>query len=800
MTFQPASRLHLVLAGGGHAILWLAVGAVALVLLVVLSHYERRLVSRRAALTLLGTRLAAMLVLVAALFEPIAERRYEEKLRGRVILGVDLSESMNTADPVAPAEDTRSSPSEPAPTVARREIARRLLEGGWFQKIAADHDVESVGFARDTVLGTPETLAKALQNSSASGDPASLATDWSGVLARALQGGESGPILGVVLLTDGRQNAPADPGRVADRLAARGIPIYPVLIGSTTAPRDLAIAAVKAPESVFKGDIATIEVIVKADGVAGVDVPVTLERPGGAPLRQVIRGQADGTRPTVRFRVPMENLGSQDLAVRVGPLAGDIRPDNDRRRFTIQVADDKARVLLVDGEARWEFRYLHNALRRDPRVAVEAVVFRQPRFSASVPTYKNALPAPARATDADPLGAYDAIVVGDVEPALMPGEAWARLESFVARRGGTLILSAGPRAWPSAMMKIAVVPKLLPVVDPKPAAFDIGSVDPGHPSLAAGVAILPVVAAAADGAWPMLALGGTAEASNAVWNGLPRFPWVLAGRAKPGATTLAAIGGSGPGGDGSVIVAQPYGLGKVLWIGTDATWRWRFRVGDAYHHRFWGQVVRWAAAGKLAVGTDWVRFGPDRSRLPEGERARLTARFADGVEGVGPDLVVIARIFKDVARSGEAPKAEGEPTAIVPLRPVAGQPRTFAADTPAFPTGRYLVRLEVPQLAHAGKAATGPGPEATLEIRPRQTSELVELAAARDPLDRLAEATGGRVFTTAEAGELPGLLRGRMVVKTRTEETTLWDRPWALGLFVGLLTVEWVLRKRVGLP
>ncbi len=149
MTFQPGSRLHLVLAGSGHALLWIAAGAVALALLLVLSRYELRLVSRRAAMTLLGTRLAAMLVLVAALFEPIAERRHEEKIRGRVILGVDLSESMATADPVAAAEDSRSSPSEPAPTVARREIARRLLNGEWFQKIAADHDVESVGFARD---------------------------------------------------------------------------------------------------------------------------------------------------------------------------------------------------------------------------------------------------------------------------------------------------------------------------------------------------------------------------------------------------------------------------------------------------------------------------------------------------------------------------------------------------------------------------------------------------------------------------------------------------------------------------
>ena len=121
---------------------------------------------------------------------------------------------------------------------------------------------------------------------------------------------------------------------------------------------------------------------------------------------------------------------------------------------------------------------------------------------------------------------------------------------------------------------------------------------------------------------------------------------------------------------------------------------------------------------------------------------------------------------------------------MIPLQPVPGQPRTFAATAPALPAGRYIVRLDVPQLAASVKAdGAGSAPEATLEIVARTTSELVELSAARDSLDRLAAATGGRVFTPEEAGQIPPLLRGRAIVKTRTEETTLWDRPWALGLF-----------------
>ena len=85
----------------------------------------------------------------------------------------------------------------------------------------------------------------------------------------------------------------------------------------------------------------------------------------------------------------------------------------------------------------------------------------------------------------------------------------------------------------------------------------------------------------------------------------------MAGKPKPAATSLAVAAGDP---SGVVLAAQPYGLGKVLWVGTDGTWRWRHRVGDAYHHRFWGQAVRWAASGKLAAGNRLVRFGPSRPK------------------------------------------------------------------------------------------------------------------------------------------------------------------------------------------
>ena len=124
-----------------------------------------------------------------------------------------------------------------------------------------------------------------------------------------------------------------------------------------------------------------------------------------------------------------------------------------------------------------------------------------------------------------------------------------------------------------------------------------------------------------------------------IWDSLPGHAWGLTGRAKPAATVFASLRdetdqGRGSGGGGldyerkNVLIAHQHaGAGQVLWIGVDSTWRWRHRVGDQYHHRFWGQITRWAAKFKARAGNEHVRFGPDRAEIEVGEDALLRARW-----------------------------------------------------------------------------------------------------------------------------------------------------------------------------
>ncbi len=613
MSFDFFAGRRLLLAGSRLGWIWMVALAAALILLLVLYREERRLVTRRAGLLLVSLRLAAAAALVLALFEPIAAVTSVETQRGRVLVAVDVSESMTTVDRERSPEQQEKlartiglERAEDAAALTRREVSRRLIDGprSPIAQLSGDHAVEAIAFARDATPASLAPLAESLGKPPKEGDSSLAQTDWEPVLAEALKPGSSqATVTGVVLLTDGQRNGPVDPLPTVDRLASRGIPIYSVLIGSSTPPRDAAVAAVKAPESVYRGDVATVSATIKIDGFPGRKVAVTLDRPGASPMRQTVQSpaSADAPRPVVSFAVPLDQAGTVPLTVAVESLPGDTRQDNDRRTVSIQVVDDKVRILLVDSEARWELRYLRNALLRDTRVTLSTIVFNQPPATgAPARTYETALPARGDAlrNETDPLGSFDAIIVGDVGSADVSSEFWTRLESFVAERGGTLVFSIGPRNWAS-LSRHETARKLLPVFELLQVEIETAARPPDQAALPPGAAIRPLAVLERE-SWPMLQLDSDPERNREIWAALPRIPWLVAGRAKPGATVLAAAGTDD---SAAVMAAQPYGLGKVLWLGTDGTWRWRFRTGDRFHHRFWGQVARWAASARSPRAT-----------------------------------------------------------------------------------------------------------------------------------------------------------------------------------------------------
>jgi hypothetical protein len=312
-------------------------------------------------------------------------------------------------------------------------------------------------------------------------------------------------------------------------------------------------------------------------------------------------------------------------------------------------------------------------------------------------------------------------------------------------------------------------------------------------------------------------LGADSGGADEVWNRLPKHYWAVVGRAKPGAMSLAFIAEAIPdalAGAGNerereqgLIVRHNYGFGRVLFVGLDSTWRWRYRTGDLYHHTFWGDAIHWAAADKaLGGGNEYVRFGTSRPVYRKGERPEVVVRLGEELGPIKADLLAGARVLRK-----KGPDDKEEAVALIPLNRRPAQPRVLEGQSPALPPGQYTLELVIPDLEAKLKslpAAAGPPnaakpagpPRATFSILPPDSTELIDLETKWSLLEELASKSGGKVFTPEDASELADLLAAQSVPYVEHYEQRLWQWWVVLVVVVSLLTLEWVGRKLAGLP
>lgn len=807
---------------------WLAIAhglaaCVAAGLIWRLMLWERRLVSRGVSRWLLGLRLSALCVVLLTLWQPTLAWVIDQKKIGRLVVALDVSDSMQTTDVQATSaerlrwmsalgwirrdpqaiqaaiqNDLRELPQVPVPPgldaatwnelssrlaqLSRLEIARRSLTTepqsilSQLSQVANTACVVYAGASLSVDRHDLESVTQALP------DSLQRETTLAGSALRTVELGDTAsPVLGVLLLTDGRDADAAGLRKSAELFGQNGVPLFPVVVGSARRPKDLSIISVDTPLAVYRGDRPSIKVLVSTVGFDGPALDVTLDLqmpdPKFPPQVKTIVA-ADGPQQ-LEFELSAEDIGSRDYVITLPVWEGETRTENNRREFTLQVVDDRSRVLLVDGEPRWEFRYLEIALARDERVEAEAVLFRQPYLGVlPEPFFRRQWPAAAPGNAASALTGRDLVIVGDVAETDVTPARWKELEHYVSEQGGMLVFSAGRSSLPLRVTSPELA-RLLPITAPNLVVAP-GRLGTDPTSRGWNWTLTP------DGELQtLLQMVGNAQENRRLWNLLPGAGWAIAGVPKPAATVWAEGRSDAGGAPIPLIVHQHYGLGQVLWIATDSTWRWRFRSADQFHHRFWGQLARYAAESKLSAGNEFAQFGALQSRYEAGAPVELQARWsARFLEQTPEQRSAIAEIYRG-----------GERVSEVPLLAEARRPLISSGSSTGLPSGDYVARLVAPGLN------LGPTPlEARFSIAPPTTAELAELSANVTLLQELARASGGQMFHLDELDQIPSRLRNFSAVTSIPQERPLWDRWPTLLLLCGLLSAEWILRRQNGLP
>ena len=613
---------------------------------------------------------------------------------------------------------------------------------------------------------------------------------------------------GVILFSDGRHNAARSIDPIARKFGVQGIPVFPIILGgSRVPPTDAAIAAVTAPESVSTNQKVSFKVDLKLDGLSGSNVTVTLFD-GTTPVasNNIVATEASFRKQLLLSDTPKTN-GMHAYRVQTEAFTNEVDASNNVFNIPVLVASDAVNVLLIEGHPRWEFRYLKNLfMQRDKNVRLEYLLFHPDQIEGVT----NRPPRPASVT-ADPTEAeatllpaneaewmkFDVIILGDVAPDELGRANMESLRKYVLNRGGSLIVVAGSLHMPQAYTGT-------PLAEILPFTFRPTT----RPLLAAPEQEFRLSLTAEGRNAIFMRLDDDPAGNQKAWNDVPLLHWRNGSlTAKKGSTVLAYATLPQLESDGqpdripdaetllkqqqyelenALIVSHQSGLGSVLMFGFDQTWRLRYKKGDQYYHKLWGQILNWATADRIATGSATMRIGTPHSRYPAGSPVRITARLAT------PDF---------------SPIIKATPTAILwagdkklsrfRLSYREGSPGLYVAEIRALPEGRYRLELENSGIRQLESA---PSVSAEFSVSAAADTEKVELSADRGFLTSLAGLTAGKVLEPAALDSITKLLGPAKITSTERRQIDLWNSwPWFL-LIVLLLTAEWLLRKKVRLP
>ncbi len=634
-------------------------------------------------------------------------------------------------------------------------------------------------------------------------------TDLGAALEKVRRDFPARQLAGVIVLTDGRHNGAEGVERLARQFGTQRVPICPVVLGGSRPPRDAAIVALQAPETVFEKTNMYVTAELKLDGLAGQSVRVTLFDGEKNVDFRTVRVPAETFRTRVQLADEPKSVGLHSYRVELEKFDDEVFRANNTYPLTVSVTDEPTRVLLVEGRPRWEFRYLKNLFTgRDRSVALQYVLFEPDRIEGAEP--RKRIPASAsganKSDEATDLPAdeaewmkFDVVILGDVAPAHLTGAHLESVRKFVTDRGGALVLVAGPRYMPHAFGGTAMD-------ELAPATF---AAAPAAPADAREAFRILLTSAGRESV--IMRQKVDAEENLALWRSVPdvywRHPTV---EAKPAATVLAcAMGGEAPAfmkadpdaaaeeiaalrrayeRRNALIMHHTVSWGRVLMLGFDRTWRLRYRVGDTHHHKFWGQVLRWATSEKLPAGTPLVRIGTDRPRYRPDERVRVRAKI------VREDLSPL--ISDEVA----VKVLDGDKVILrKTLQYVRDSAGMYEGDLGVLPSATYQAELDAP-VARRLLARDNTEKVATeFSVDPATSIEQIELTPDRGLLGRLAGLTGGQVSDPPEARRLLGALGEAELVLSQRRQVEIWNSWPLLVVMVLLVTAEWLVRKKEGL-
>ena len=697
-------------------------------------------------LILAATRVAVLAVLAFCLLRPVLVLSTVVPQENFLGILIDDSRSMQIADM---DETARLAFVEANFGTAESELLSSLSERFELRFFGFSNDTDRFGGADEAqYAGTRTRLGQAL--------------------ARAHEELSGVPLSGLVVVTDGADNAEGGLGEALLPLQASGVPVFPVGVGREVYERDIQMSRVETPRRILKGASLAVELVVTHRGYAGETVTVQVEDEGRIVGTEDIRLEGDGDPQTVRIRFGANEEGPRLFSFLVSPRPGEMVTQNNLRQALIVVEDRTEKILYFEGEPRWEVKYLLRGVEDDENLQVVLL-----QRTAENKFLRRNVDGPDELVGGFPrtraeLYEYQGLILGSIEASYFTPDQLRMIADFVNHRGGGLLMLGSHRSFAEGGYAGTPVADVLPVVlDP--------SRSDGEESFFQAVSVETTRSGSTH---PATLIADTETASVERWGTLPPVTIVNPiTDVKPGATTLLTTP------EGLVVLSfQRYGGGKSMAFPVQDSWMWQMHadvpVEDLTHETYWRRLLRWLVDG---VPDKVVTLLP-QDRVEPGDVATVLAEVGDDNYEELNNSAVVAIVSDPSGALME-----------LPMEWTAEKDGEYRVTFTAAEEGFYDIRVE----ATSGDDLIGED-TAYLQVAPSD-SEFYDSTMRASLLERVAEETGGRFYTPETVGSLPDDIQYVGGGVTVVEERDLWDMPALLLLLVSLVLGEWGYRRYRGL-
>ncbi|MDB4759658.1 VWA domain-containing protein [bacterium] len=670
-------------------------------------------------------------------------------------------------------------------------------------------------------LQTPETNATTEENSDQNEPEQPMrVVDWGDELAatgsqsrigdavrNVLTDHDPSTLAGIVLISDGQNNGGTDVNIAMAAARRSQVSIYPIGLGSASAPTNVRIVDIDAPRRVYPGDKFAVSAVLQGSGEKPLEVEVQLldgldngpnkkkpsdannkiAPPGDVVDSQKVQVKNDGTLTGIRFELEPEAVGRRRLAIRIVAPEADNNDEDNIRDARYEVVGEKLKVLAVAGGPTREYRFVRNMLYRDNSIQLDAwLQTGQPGISQDADNILSEFPSTA-----EELFKYDAIALFDPNWLDLSAEQLKLLDRWLSQQAGGMIIVAGPVYHPEWKRRrtdprMSTIAGFYPLnFTTRPMLFEGGR---QGGSVAWPLEFTPE-ARRAEFLW----VADTREQSDQVWADFSGvYDYVDSKSSKAGAKIYALfadptteIGGSLP----IYLASQFYGAGKVYFQGSGEMWRLRAE-SDAYFDTYYTKLVRWVSEGRLLRDSTRGVLLVDNNKAMIGDTIAVRAVLSN--EQYEPLDVpeVTAKLLSPSGRIDD-----------ITLQPLKGEPRagTYGGRFIVRESGSYELRLTLgdaldEQVLRQSVQVRLP----TIELeRPRRNDEELQQYAsitngAYLPLDPTTPDTEVQTQLVAAVRPQPQVT---LLPGTPNSQFTERRNVVLMWLIATMLTMEWVVRR-----